>query len=194
MKKIAFLSILLLSGIASQAMADGVLNALSMRPFDAKAPIFVRTMDDANDSIALRDQFQANLDTIGYKVSDDADLVVTITIQKTLSGISPQQKSGLISLQASGGRGGGENASAMLNLFDSAKGGALNKGQTNQIATSSTGTIRLDVTIDSLKEKHRLWQGWVNAPIEDENNLTPYVKALAENLGQRAKQVAVPQY
>ena len=67
--------------------------------------------------------------------------------------------------------GGGENAKAKFNVYNSETGGLFNRGRSGTTITTPS-RYRLDVTIDDRTNGKRLWQGWSEANLNASDVLT----------------------
>lgn len=143
---------------------NGIVNAVSFEPIPANTPITVRPLDDSDANLRLKEDFEAALRAKGFTPAPDAQIVLTFETGNEIGSWVDKGRRSLIELQAKGGRDGGEDAQAMLNIYNSTRGGLLNKGDGGtSITTPSTYTIR--VTVDNRNGGKRLWEGWTTADL-----------------------------
>jgi len=198
MSRIAVLALALFvfttSTVAAQQGADGIMNGVAFKPLPAGSSIRVRPLDNSDDNLVLQADFEAALRAKGYKVAKDAELILSFETRDEIGSWSTTDRRHILSLESKGGQGGGENAKAKLNVFDSATGGLLNKGSGGTTITSPS-TYRIDATIDDNANGKRLWQGWSVANLNNQDGLSltrKMVPVLVENLGQTVRRQTFP--
>ncbi len=172
--------------------AEGSLNAVSYRPIPPHAGITVRPWDNSDDNLALAKAFEDVLREKGYWVTDNAPLVLSFETRDILGQWSAGERRSIIDLEGGGGRGGGENTRAMLNLYESERGGVLNQGREPGDVVPSK--YQLDVTLDE-RSGSRLWQGQATAELirtTGQELTLQMISVLVQNLGQTVKQGTFP--
>ncbi len=172
-----------------QSGGKGILNAVAFKPLTQKTPIAVRPLDNSDNNLLLKREFEKALRTNGYTVSNDADLILTFEYRGEIGAWSTIDRRTILELDAHGGRDGGEDAQARFNLYDSSRGGILNKGRSGtSIVTQSR--YRLDASIDAKSNGKRLWQAWTIANLESHDGLSltlAMVPVLVKSLGHTVK-------
>lgn len=195
MRQIAVLLACLVAWAANDALAQaatpaeggpkGTMNAVAFSPMPSNTPIAVRPLDDSDVNVRLKKMLEATLRSKGFNVDDKATLVMTVETRDEVGSWTDQGRRSLIELQAKGGRDGGEDAQAMLNIYNSTRGGLLNEGRGGtSIATPST--YRINVTVDDRNNGKRIWQGWTVADLghgDRETLSKAMVPALMGHLG-----------
>lgn len=175
---------------------DGLMSSISFSNIPANAEIQVLPYDDSDANIEVQRVFERILRQHGYKISETAKLILNFETRDEIGSWSGTDRRHLLSLEASGGRGGGEDASARLNFFDSKSGGLINKGKGGtSIATPSS--YRIDATIEDRSSGKRLWQGWSVGKLGagDGQSLTlKMVPVLVEGIGKTVRQKAFELY
>ncbi|HEB79854.1 MAG TPA: hypothetical protein ENI79_05200 [Rhodospirillales bacterium] len=186
---LACLVVLTFQQAAAQGMDDGLINAVAYKQLPAVKVIAVRVMDNSNENMVLLREFEKVLRGHGYIVSPDAKLILTFETRDELGAWADHGNRTLLELSARGGDEGGENAKARFNVFDSGKGGILNKGRGGTSITTPS-QYRMDVTIDDKSNGKRLWQAWAIANLvhTDGPALTKkMIPVMVQNLGQTVK-------
>lgn len=172
----------------AQAGPKGTMNAVSFSPMPSNVEIAVRPLDDSDANLRLKEMFAAELRSKGFRVVDKSTLVMTVETRDEVGSWTDQGRRSLIELQAKGGRDGGEDAQAMVNIYNSTRGGLLNEGRGGtSIATPST--YRINVTVDDRNNGKRIWQGWTIADLghgDREALAKAMVPALMGHLGLTA--------
>ncbi|MBL6945817.1 MAG: hypothetical protein ISR47_04190 [Rhodospirillales bacterium] len=186
----------LLGFVATQASAQGVneglLNAVAYKPIPAGSTVRVRPLDNSDNNIILQEEFERELESQGFVVSDDAQLVLSFETRDVVGAYSDRSARHVVEFSVSGGRGGGEDARARVNMFDSSSGGLLNAGRGTGDTSIVTATqYRMDATVDDKGSGRRLWQAWAVANLEQSDGLSltlSMVPAVAESVGQTVRQ------
>jgi hypothetical protein len=181
--------LLILSAPVPAAAAEGVLNAVSYLALPQSLRVEVRTFDDSDDNLAIQQEFEKALRAKGVNISDDAPLVFNFEVSDQLGMLSRSGDRYVFSFETKGGRGGGENTEARVNVFNSQSGGLLNKGA-GQGRVSKPSVYRMDVNIEDRASGKRLWEAWAEADLVAGNNrdLTRrMVPAIVERIGGTAK-------
>ncbi len=172
---------------------DGMLNALSLIPLPAKKVIQVQALDDSDDNLALLAEIEKRLLQNGYELVKKADIILSFETSDQIGGWNSASKGHVLSLEASGGRGGGENHKARVNVYDSSTGGLLNPNQGAQKATSTSSQYRLEVSVESRTNGKTLWRAWSVADLQSGEGLTltkKMVPLLIDNLGKTVRSQA----
>lgn len=142
----------------------GTINAVAFSPMPSNVEIAVRPLDDSDANLRLKEMFAGALRSKGFRVVDKATLVMSVETRDEVGSWTDQGRRSLIELQAKGGRDGGEDAQALVNIYNSTRGGLLNEGRGGtSIATPST--YRINVTVDDRSNGKRVWQGWTVADL-----------------------------
>jgi len=182
-----------LIGAAGEAYAqdygEGQLNAVSYKPLPAGASFSVRPLDNSDQNMILKSEFEQALRAKGYTVADDAALVISFETRNEIGAFTTRDKRAVLELNARGGREGGEDANMRFNLFDSNTGGVFNsgKGETSIVRQSR---YRVDISVDNQGDGKRLWQAWAIANLDQSDGLTltrAMVPALIDSLGNTVK-------
>ena len=168
---------------------NGLLNAVAYLPIAKGQAIAVRSLSDSDDDMALKRTFEQALRAAGHLLSADATLILTFEVRNEIGAWSETGRRHVLELTARGGGDGGDNAKALLNLYDSNRGGVFNRGSSGtSIVTPSK--YRIDAQIDDRTNGKRLWQGWATADLGgyDSRDLTrAMVPELVKSLGRTIK-------
>jgi hypothetical protein len=150
----------------------------------------VRPWDNSDENLELAKEFTAILLKRGFRVAEDAPLVISFSTRDVLGYWSAGQRRHLLELEGHGGRTGGEKARVMLNLYSS-QGGVLNKGKEPGNVVPSK--YKLEVTLDQRKGE-RLWQGEATAALlrtDGFSLLRAMLPALLNHMGQTVRRKTV---
>ena len=142
--------------------SKGVVNAVSYRPVPSGSAVMVRVMDNSDANLALKTDFETALKSQGFQISSDSPLVFTFETRDVVGAWSDSGRRSIIELEGRGGRMGGEDAKARVNIFNTERGGLLNKGE-GETNIVTQGRFRLDLTLDDRTSRKRLWQGWAES-------------------------------
>lgn len=156
--------------VAAQGIGEGVLNAVAYKDLPAATSISVRVLDNSDNNMVLAAEFERALRGKGFAVGDGGELVLTFETRDDVGAWSDSGRRSIIELEARGGRGGGENASAIVNIFNSSRGGMLNEGRGGTTITTPT-QYRIDATIDERDGGRRVWHGWSVADLGQADGL-----------------------
>ena len=175
---------------------DGQVNAVKFDPVPAGAAITVRALDNSDTSLSLQAAFEKALAAAGYRIAPDSQLVFTFETRNAVGAWSDSGRRSILELEGHGGRMGGEDARAKLNLFNSSRGGLFNKGQ-GETNIVTQGRYRIDATLDDRGTRKRVWQGWAECELgryTDQELLEAMVPFVAAAVGQtvRAKAFKLP--
>lgn len=185
-------TLLFAAGLAMAVTAvqasDGSLNTVSFKEIPAGSTISVRPWDNSDANIELVAEFETALRAKGYRIDKEADYILSFETRDILGTWSAGDRRSVIELQARGGRTGGEDAKAMLNLFESQRGGVLNPGRPTPNVINSK--YQVDATIDK-KAGGRIWQGQATAELKRSTGLEltkQMIPGLVGAIGQTIKQ------
>jgi hypothetical protein len=183
------------SGALAQSEGEVQLSAVSFLPIDPGTPIRVRLLDDSDRNLDIKKQFENALSVNGYILDADATVVLTFDTREDEGAYIANKNRYVVELKAEGGREGGEEASAIVNVFNSESGGLLNKGDRPGTNITAQSVFRMDATVDDKTNGRRLWEGWTVAPLSHngpDRLIDAMVPALAAHVGKSANQVPIP--
>ncbi len=188
----AFVLAALLAGPAAlaQGAEEGVLNAVAYRQIPVGTAIEVQAMDNSDDNMVLLREFVHALQSAGYTVAQNAPIILSF---ETRDDAGAWTSSGgdrtLVEFQGSGGSSADEEAKVMVNLFDSGRGGVLNKGK-GGTSIVTPAKFRIDATLDDRANGKRLWTAWTVGDLGHRDGLAvskAMVPALVGGLGRTVK-------
>ena len=145
--------------VLAQTPGQGLMNAISYKVLPQNTAFTVKPMDDSNQNIILKQEFESQLKTRGYSIRQNAPLVITFGTSNELSTYTSRSRRSVLELDARGGREGGENARMRFNLFDSNSGGMFNQGK-GETTVKTSSHFRLDVSIINRSDGKHHWQAW----------------------------------
>ena len=172
---------------AAGLAADGSVYAISYKPLPADSTIAVRPWDDSRENLELAEEFKRVLGSLGYKVADNAALVLSFETRDILGSWSAGERRSILEIEGHGGRRGGEDASVRLNLYESSRGGMFNEGRAPAAVVPSK--YQLEVTLDR-KAGGRLWQGHASAALQRLSGfelVKSMIPVVAEHLGKTVR-------
>ena len=170
--------------------ADGIINSVSFDKIPVGAGMEIRSFDDSDQNVILERDFAAAVTGAGFKTSANGVLILSFETRDEIGTWSQSDGRYIFSFETSGGRGGGENTEARLNVFNSASGGLLNKGQ-GATSINKPSSYRIDATIEDRASGKTLWQGWAVADLlgADGFDLTRrMVPKLVQSIGKTIRQ------
>lgn len=171
---------------ADDAPAEGLLNAMVFRPLPPGTAIAVRPLDNSDINLNLKAAFEQALRGRGIRTDDDAPVVLSFETRDVVGAWSDSGRRSIIELEGRGGRMGGEDAKARVNIYNSSRGGLLNEGQ-GETNIVTHGRYRLEATLDDRANRKRLWQAWAESELgryHGDELLAAMVPAIVENLGK----------
>jgi hypothetical protein len=178
--------------VLAQSPGEGLLNAVSYKPIPAGATLSVRALDNSDSNLAVQEDFERELRGLGFSIGSNAGLVLSFETRDVVGAYSEGVARHVMEFSGGGGRGGGEDARARVNMFDSASGGVLNRGRDTGDTTIITPTqYRIDATVEDRTSGRRLWQAWAVADLEQSDGRTltrAMVPAIANALGDTVRQ------
>jgi hypothetical protein len=181
--------------IADVAHADGVVNAASYAPLPDKLAIEVRPFDDSDENLAIKERIERELAARGITTGAKAPLVMNFEVRNRIGYLNTGDNRHVIEFQTRGGRSGGEQTDARINVFNSQSGGLLNKGPGTRV--SNRTVYRLELNVEQRDNNERLWDGWVEAELTGGDSaelLRRMVPAVVKALGQTVKSQAFSPY
>lgn len=173
----------------AQGYGEALMNAFSYRPVPVGATLRVQPLDNSDQNMALKAEFENILKSKGYALSEDAPMVITFETSDELGAYSTRNKRAILELNAHGGREGGEDASMRFNLFDSNSGGMFNQGK-GETSVMTPSQYRIEVTIDNRTNGKRHWQAWVVSNLDNSDGASlvlAMVPEIVKKLGKTVK-------
>ncbi len=177
------------------AQADGIVSAASYAPLPTGAAVQVRPFDDSDDNIEIKQRIERALAGRGISTNDKAPLVMNFEVRNRIGFLNSGDNRHILRFQTGGGRGGGENTEARVNVFNSQDGGLLNKGAGTRV--SNRTIYRLELNVEQRSSGERLWDGWAEAELTDGDSielLRRMVPAVVKAMGNTIKAETFPLY
>lgn len=183
---------------ASDSWADGTVNAVSYLPLPAGQPIYLRAMDNSDENMMLKKEFEDALTAKGYRIDKDATLVLTFETRREIgTGGSGGQRT-VMEIEARGssnhgGSGDPDEAKMRLNLVDTGRGGIFNQGPAS--GRGNPTQARIDLTLDDRQGKRRVWQGWATGEVESAGGFAlnrAMIAPLVNSLGRTVRRESFP--
>jgi hypothetical protein len=173
----------------AQGYGEALMNAIAYKAFPQGAAFRVQALDNSDENLIIKQEFERILQSKGFTVSDDAPLALTFETRNEIGSYKTRNKRAVLELNARGGREGGEDAKMRFNLFDSNTGGVFNQGK-GETSVNTPSQYRLDVSIDSRTNGKRHWQAWTVANL-DQADRTELIHAMlpemVNNMGKTVK-------
>lgn len=196
-KRITFLAVFISSWLLVPAgvHADGLMSSVSFRPIPAGSAIFVRPLDNSDQNLALQKDFERALQSKGFTVAKDANLILTFETRDTAGSWSGGGPNRFLELSNNDVQTGVDAPRVRLNLFNSARGGILNPNRKDRTRTVTPSSFRIDVSLDDKTNGKRLWQGWSSADIRigGRHSMTrTMIPALINGFGRTVRQKTFP--
>ncbi|MBL6932112.1 MAG: hypothetical protein ISR45_04120 [Rhodospirillales bacterium] len=164
----------------AQGYGEALMNSFSYRPVPMGSSFHVQPLDNSDQNMALKKEFEHVLNARGYSINEDAQLVISFETRNEIGAYKTRNKRAVLELDAHGGREGGEDARMRFNLFDSNSGGVFNQGK-GETSVTTPSQYRIDVTIDNRSNGKRHWQAWAAANLEQSDGAS-LVKAMVPEI------------
>ena len=167
-----------------------MLNSVAYGEIAPGTPIAVRPLDNSDQNLLLQEQFERQLEANGYAVSKDANLVLSFETRDVVGAWSDGGVRTVIELKDNRHRTGQDPPQVNLNIYNSSRGGLLNKGRGGGTSIVTPSHYRLDVLVDDRSNGERVWQAWATADIRGAGSgavSQAMVPALVDHLGSTVK-------
>lgn len=190
-------SVLLLVALvlAPNAHADGSVSSVSYSALPAALVVEVRPFDDSDENLELKQRLEQALAAKEIGTSDDAPYILNFEVRDHIGSLNSGDNRHILRFETHGGRGGGENTEARVNVFDSQDGGLINKGGGTRV--SNRTIYRLELNIEQRTSGERIWDGWAEAELaggDGRELLRRMVPAVIKNIGRTTKSEAFSLY
>ena len=197
MKRFGYLSVFfLVSALAAAGVrADGLMNAVSYQPLPPGSAIFVRPMDNSDQNMRLKKDFEYALKRKGYTISENANLILTFETRDAAGAWTGGGPNPYIELSDNHDQTGVNAPQVRFNLFNSSRGGLLNPDRTETTRMVTASSFRIDATIDDKTNGKRIWQGWSTTDIGAggaRNLMRAMIPVLVDVVGQTVRQKSFP--
>ncbi len=192
-----FVAILTLAGFISaldtgQGKAgDWLFSAQSYQPIADRAALAVKSWDNSTENMELAKDIEQALKDRGFRIDKNAALVLSFEMRDTIGNYTPDERRTFVEVQGHGGRHGGEDASVMLNLYETNRGGVFNEGrQPGDVVPSK---YQIELTVDR-KGSGRHWQGLASANLTRSSGfelVKSMIPAIVGELGKTVKRRSI---
>ncbi len=172
----------------AQGYGEALMNAFSYRPLPQTTSFRVQPLDNSDQNLILKEEFERILRSKGFSISDDALLVITFETRDEMGAYKTRNKRAVLELDAHGGREGGEDARMRFNLFDSNSGGVFNRGK-GETSVMTPSQYRLDVSIDNRTNGKRHWSAWAVADLSHTDGTSLVRGMIPEMIGNIGKTI-----
>lgn len=172
-----------------RAVEEGLVNAMVFRPLAPGATLQVRALDNSDQNLVLKAGFERALTSKGYRINADSPIILSFETRNVVGSWSDSGRRSILELEGHGGRMGGEDAKARVNLFNTQRGGLFNKGQ-GETNIVTHGRYRMDVTLDDRSSGKRLWQAWAESDLgryQGAELLSAMVPVITSHIGQTVR-------
>jgi hypothetical protein len=175
------------SAATAQQPEQGVLHAVSFEPLPEGIPVLVRPLDDTDENLEIKKEFEAAMASDGLNVAaDEARIVLSFkTREEVAAGPAPKPQN-TIRFRGQGGRMSTSDERNVPKLIEAPRDGT-------RIYRPSR--YRIDATIDDKVDGTRLWQGWAVAGLEEHTHLflaKTMVPAIVDSIGQTVREKPFP--
>lgn len=184
------LGFLAAGGSLPAAAQQGLLNSVAYGDIAPGTAIAVRPLDNSDQNLLLQGEFERQLEAKGYTVSEDANLVLSFETRDVVGAWSNRGVRTVIELKDNQHRTGQDPPQVNLNIYNSSRGGLLNKGQGGGTSIVTPSQYRLDALVDDRSNGERIWQAWATADIQGTGSgavSQAMVPALVDHLGSTVK-------
>lgn len=168
---LATLALSIGSAAGSAVANDAMLNAVAYRPIPPGTAITVRPLDNSDDNLVLQKEIERELEANGYRIATDSPLVLSFESQDVAGAWTDEGLRTVIELKDNQNRDGQDPPQVNLNIYNSSRGGLLNKGRSSGTAIVTPSQVRLDAVIDDRGNGERVWQAWATAALKQSDSL-----------------------
>jgi len=175
------------SAANAQQPERGVLHAVSFAPLPAGMPILVRPLDDTDENLAIKKEFETAMTANGFNVAaEETRLVLSFeTREEVAAGPAPRAQN-TVRFLGQGGRMSTSDERNVPKLIEAPRGGT-------RIYRPSR--YRIDATIDDRMDGTRLWKGWAVAGLDEHTHTflaKTMVPAIVDSIGQTVRDRPLP--
>lgn len=189
----AAIAVVLVGGAA--LAADIMLNAVNYVDKPVGKTVSVEIFNDSPINIALKEQFEAELRNQGYTVQDGAQFIVSIDTRDTSGSWTGGGSTSIIDIANQDNHTGTDSPKVRMRIFDTQRGGLLNKKQETGVTEVSPSEFRIDATVEDRSNGRRMWEGWTIMGIEGGDNTIAQhamVAPLVSNIGKTVRDAVIP--
>jgi hypothetical protein len=165
----------------------GVLNAISFEPLQVGAPILVRPLDDTDENLAIKKEFEAAMAAAGLDVAPGpAHLILSFETREQIGAGPAPQPQNTVRLRGREGRMSTSDQRHVPKFIETPREGTR---------IYHPSRFRIDATIDDKEKGTRLWQGWAVADLDEHTHLflaKAMVPAIVGSIGRTVREEPFP--
>lgn len=170
------------------ALAEGTVNAVAYLPMPTGQAVHLRALDNSDENMMLKKEFEDALRAKGYTLDKNATLVLTFETRRQIGTAGSGGERTVMEIEASGSSSEREEARMRLNLVDTGRGGLFNPGPA--AGRGSATQARIELSLDDTQNKRRVWQGWAVGEVDSAGGFAlsrSMVAPLIDRLGRTAR-------
>jgi hypothetical protein len=175
------------SAATAQQPERGVVHAVAFEPLPEGAPVLVRPLDDTDENLAIKKEFETAMAADGLNVTvDKGRLVLSFEAREEVAAGPAPRPQTTIRFRGQGGRMSTSDERNVPKLIEAPRDGT-------RIYRPSR--YRIDATIDDKVDGTRLWQGWAVAGLDEHTHLflaKTMVPAIVDSIGQTVREKPFP--
>ena len=169
---------------------EGVLNSVGYEDIAPGTPIRVSPLDNSDQNLLLQELFERGLKAKGYAITRDANLVLSFESRNMVGAWTNGGVRTLIEFKNNWDRAGQDPPQVNLNIYNSSRGGLLNKGHSGGTSIVTPSHYRLDAFLDDSTSGQRIWQSWATADFNSAGSgaaSQAMVPVMVDHLGSTVK-------
>ena len=171
----------------SAAKSEGLISAVSFLPLPTNSVIYLRSLDNSDSNLLLKNNFKEALISKGFTIGEDGDLVLTFETRDEAGAWAGGGENRFIEWSNHDDQSGVDAPRVHLNLFNSQRGGIFNSNRKDITRIVTPNSFNIEVTIDKKSNGNRIWQGWSKISAQNTSNneaSRKMVLVLVESLGR----------
>ncbi len=169
------------------------INALSLQNLHQKKSIQIQPFNDSNDNLVLQKISEIQLRKSRYTIDSNESLILSFSTRDQIGNWDSGSKLEIFSLETKASRGSQERTKARANVFASASGGLLDKGNDTRKAVAIASQYKRDMTLTNSKNSQTYWQAWSIADMGagggislSKQMIPPLIQNIGRNIGHQA--------
>lgn len=164
-----------------------MVHAVVFAPLPEGAPVLVRPLDDTDENLAIKKEFETAMTANGFNVAaEETRLVLSFeTREEVAAGPAPRAQN-TVRFLGQGGRMSTSDERNVPKLIEAPRDGT-------RIYRPSR--YRIDATIDDRMDGTRLWKGWAVAGLDEHTHTflaKTMVPAIVDSIGQTVRDRPLP--
>jgi len=173
---------------------EGIVNGIKFRDLAPGSAIKVEALDNSDINLALAKEFETKLAKRGFRISADADLILTFETHDLSGSWKGGDANRWLEFANNENHTGSRAPQVRLRLLETNKGGLLNREKPRGLRQVAASKQRIDVSLESRGDGKRLWQGWSAADIGAVDSLDrarAMIAPLVEAMGRTVRRQKV---